>query len=152
MQRAALIGAASGWGAGFRQTQDGPRVLRRLGLAERLSAAGIAAHWTAMVEAERDHRALLDPTPRERFDLVARHNAGLADAVADAMAARELPVVLGGDHAVAMGTWGGVARGMAGAPFGLIWLDAHLDAHTADTTPSMNAHGKIGRASWRERV
>jgi len=140
MQRAALIGAASGWGAGFRHTQEGPQVLRQLGLAERLAAAGIPARWSAMVEAERDHRGVMYLTPEEKFGIVARHNAGLADAVAGAMAARELPVVLGGDHAIAIGTWGGVARGMK-APFGLIWLDAHLDAHTAATSPSMNAHG-----------
>lgn len=141
MQRAALIGAASGWGAGFHQTQDGPQVLRQLGLAERLTGAGIPAHWAAMVDADSDRRSLINPTPQQKFRLVARHTAGLAEAVAAAMAARHLPVVLGGDHAIAIGTWGGVARGMAGAPFGLIWLDAHLDAHTAETTPSMNAHG-----------
>ncbi len=57
------------------------------------------------------------------------------------MAAGEFPVVLGGDHAIAMGSWAGVARGLAHAPLGLIWLDAHLDAHTVETTPSMNPHG-----------
>lgn len=94
-----------------------------------------------MVEAEQNCRTLPDPTPQRRYELVARHNAGLADAVAAAMAEGDLPVVLGGDHAIAIGTWGGVARGMAVQHFGLIWLDAHLDAHTAETTPSMNAHG-----------
>lgn len=137
----ALIGAASGWGAGVREAADGPRGLAEFGLAERLGAAGIPARWAAMVETEkhwRDHPGL---GPPETFDLVARHNAALADAVAEAMAGRELPVVLGGDHAIAMGTWGGVARGMRGEPFGLIWMDAHLDAHTLATTPSQNAHG-----------
>jgi len=141
MQRAALIGAASGWGAGFRGTQDGPLELRELGLAGRLATAGIPARWAAMVEAELDHRVPVAPSAKEKFGIVARHNARLANAVAAAMAARELPVVLGGDHAIAIGTWGGVARGLQRAPFGLIWLDAHLDAHTAETTPSMNAHG-----------
>jgi len=51
-----------------------------------------------------------------------------------------LPLVLGGDHAVAIGTWCGVARATNG-PLGLIWLDAHLDAHTPATTLSMNPHG-----------
>jgi arginase len=50
-------------------------------------------------------------------------------------------VVVGGDHSIAIGTWGGVARGLGQAPFGLVWFDAHLDAHTAETTPSMNPHG-----------
>src|SRR5262249_42253013 len=141
MKRIHLIGAGSGWGAGVREAEDGPRGLRDFGLAERLAACGVRASWATMVEPEkrgRDHGDLSRP---EVFELVARHNAALAEAVASAMAARALPVVLGGDHAIAMGTWGGVARGMRRAPFGLIWMDAHLDAHTRETTPSMNAHG-----------
>jgi arginase len=136
-----LIGAGSGWGAGVREAEDGPRGLRAFGLAERLAALGVRASWAEMVEPENrwhDHR---DLSRAEVFDLVARHNGALADAVTKAMAARALPVVIGGDHAIAMGTWGGVARGMRRAPFGLIWMDAHLDAHTVATTPSMNAHG-----------
>ena len=141
MKQVHLIGAGSGWGAGVREAEDGPRGLHAFGLAERLVAHGVRASWARMVEPEkrwRDHR---DISGTEVFDLVARHNAALADAVAKSMAARALPVVIGGDHAIAIGTWGGVARGMRRAPFGLIWMDAHLDAHTVATTPSMNAHG-----------
>ncbi len=141
MKPVRLIGAGSGWGAGVREAEDGPRGLHAFGLAERLTAVGVRASWAQMVEPEkrwRDHGALSRP---EVFDLVARHNGALAEAVAKAMAARALPVVIGGDHAIAMGTWGGVARGARRAPFGLIWMDAHLDAHTVQTTPSMNAHG-----------
>ena len=141
MKRIHLIGAGSGWGAGVREAEDGPRGLRDFGLAERLGAAGVRATWTAMVEPEKRWSEHGDLSRPEAFELVARHNAALADAVAEAIAARALPVVLGGDHAIAIGTWGGVARALRRAPFGLIWMDAHLDAHTAETTPSMNAHG-----------
>jgi arginase len=139
-----LIGAGSGWGAGVREAEDGPRSLREFGLAERLTAGGVQAHWADMVEPEKRWRDHPDLARSEVFELVARHNAALAEAVAGAMAARSLPVVLGGDHAIAIGTWGGVARGMRRSPFGLIWMDAHLDAHTLATTPSMNAHGMSG--------
>ena len=141
MNTVALIGAASGWGAGFRHTEEGPPALEALGLAAELRARGVDAEWTAMIRSEKRWRD--DPRLRgaPTFDLVARHATALADAVAAAMAARQFPVVLGGDHAIAMGSWGGVARGLGGQPFGLIWLDAHLDAHTVETTPSMNAHG-----------
>ena len=141
MKPVRLIGAGSGWGAGVREAEDGPRGLHAFGLAERLAALGVRASWAQMVEPEkrwRDHGDLSQP---EVFDLVARHNGALADAVAKAMAARALPVVIGGDHAIAMGTWGGVARAVRRAPFGLIWMDAHLDAHTVATSPSMNPHG-----------
>jgi arginase len=141
MAKIALIGAASGWGAGFRHTEHGPPALRQLGLADWLGASGLAAEWRAMVRTEkrwRDHPRVRAP---ETFGLVARHAAALADEVARAIAARRFPIVLGGDHAVAMGSWAGVARGHGYAPLGLVWLDAHLDAHTMATTPSMNAHG-----------
>jgi len=141
MTKVALIGAASGWGAGFRETEEGPRGLREFGLVERLSERGIGARWAAMVETEKRWREHPNLGAAERFALVAGHNAALADAVAVSAGAAELPVVLGGDHAIAIGTWGGVARRMGGAPFGLIWMDAHLDAHTVATTPSQNAHG-----------
>jgi arginase len=61
-------------------------------------------------------------------------------------------LVIGGDHSCALGTWGGVLNGLRqSGKFGLIWLDAHMDAHTFDTSPSGNIHGMplaalLGRA------
>jgi arginase len=145
MRKVSLIGAASGWGAGFRATEDGPRALRDAGLAEWLGAAGVEAAWAAMVEPQRRWRDAPELPRHEIYRMVAQHNAALAEAVGAAIAAGRLPVVLGGDHAGAIGTWGGVARGLAGpgdaAPIGLIWFDAHLDAHTVKTSPSLNPHG-----------
>src|SRR5919199_4786356 len=137
----ALIGAAFGWGAGFRQTEEGPSALRESGLDCRLAASGLAAAWTAMVEPEQRWRDRPDASVEDVFGLVARYNAALADAVGAAMSGGRVPVVVGGDHSIAIGTWGGVARALDRAPLGLIWFDAHLDAHTEATTPSMNPHG-----------
>lgn len=54
----------------------------------------------------------------------------------------QLPVVLGGDHSCAIGTWKGIAQALAPrGPLGLIWIDAHMDAHTPETTPSGMLHG-----------
>ncbi len=61
-------------------------------------------------------------------------------------------LVIGGDHSCALGTWGGVLNGLRQpGQFGLIWLDAHMDAHTFATSPSGNVHGMplaalLGRA------
>ncbi len=61
-------------------------------------------------------------------------------------------LVIGGDHSCALGTWGGVLNGLKQpGKFGLIWLDAHMDAHTFATSPSGNVHGMplaalLGRA------
>jgi arginase len=149
MRPVSLIGAASGWGAGFRETESGPPVLRELGLAERLRHAGIDASWQAMIEPDRRWRSAPEQPFHEIYRLVASHNAALAAATAAALAHGDLPVVLGGDHSIAMGTWGGIAgalrqRDGPAAALGLIWFDAHLDSHTADTTPSMNPHGMSG--------
>lgn len=141
MTAIALIGAASGWGAGFRHTEDGPIALRDLGLTEWLRKDGVEAEWRAMIASERRWHDGTEPSTAEIFELVTRHNAALADRVARTMLDGDFPLVIGGDHAIAMGTWGGVAKGMRGKSFGLVWMDAHLDAHTVRTTPSMNPHG-----------
>jgi arginase len=149
MRPVSLIGAASGWGAGFRETESGPPVLRELGVAERLRDAGIDAHWQTMIEPERRWRQAPEQPYQEVLRLVVQHNAALAAATAAAVEGGRLPVVLGGDHSIAIGTWGGIAgtlrhRHGPDAALGLVWFDAHLDAHTADTTPSMNPHGMSG--------
>lgn len=64
-------------------------------------------------------------------------------------------LVIGGDHSCALGTWGGVLDGLQqSGKFGLIWLDAHMDAHTFKTSPSGNIHGMplaalLGKADER---
>lgn len=67
---------------------------------------------------------------------LARHMASCANALSQRM----LPLILGGDHSVAAATWRGLGRSL-GEPPALIWMDAHLDAHTPATSPSGNLHG-----------
>jgi arginase len=140
-RKVALIGAASGWGAGFRQTENGPPALRDMGLARSVRDAGIDAAWSAMIEPSRFWREHPELERTHVFEEVAELNGALCRAVCEAMGEGRFPVVIGGDHSIAMGTWGGVARGLERKPFGLLWFDAHLDAHTVATTPSMNPHG-----------
>jgi arginase len=78
--------------------------------------------------------------PRLRFlPAVLEGSRRLATEVAAAVAAGHFPLVLGGDHSVSIGTLAGVAS--AGRPQGVIWLDAHGDFNTPETTPSGNIHG-----------
>jgi arginase len=136
-----LIGAASGWGAGHRQTENAPHALKELGLAGSLQEAGIAASWGRIVEPARYWREKKRASQARVFEFVADVNEALARAVEETVDAGALPVVIGGDHSIAIGTWGGLSRALDRQPFGLLWFDAHLDAHTAATTPSMNPHG-----------
>lgn len=130
-----LIGAAWGLGGADPGCAEAPGVLVPL-LSQRLAACGIAAQPGPM----------LSPTGRERRKqlAVSRLCGRLASAVADALSRGALPCVLGGDHSCAGGTWTGVARGLhargAGA-LGLVWIDAHMDAHTPRTSHSGRLHG-----------
>jgi arginase len=67
-------------------------------------------------------------------------NKKLAEFVSDAIKSKQFFLVVGGDHSCAIGTWSGVSTAL-NADFGLIWIDAHCDAHTPETTPSGNIHG-----------
>lgn len=136
-----LIGAAQGWGAGHHETQIGPPTLKKLGLANALQVIDPLIDWRCMVNPD-----IQTPTSghlhfSERLKLVARFSENLAQEV-KACEKTAFPVVLGGDHSVAIGTWSGLICALqAQSKFGLIWIDAHMDAHTQDTTPSGNIHG-----------
>jgi arginase len=133
LRRVEIIGAASGHGAPDPRCADAPAALRAAGLLPRLRAAGIIATWRATVRPSPAHSRL----PLTAVAQVCRDLARHAEA---AVARGSLPLVLGGDHSCAIGTWKGIAKATSG-PLGLIWIDAHMDAHTPQTTESGRLHG-----------
>ncbi len=131
-----LIGAAIGSGAQDPRTEYAAEVLQEGGLTDRLAKTGMQAEWKIIVYPHygRDKS--------EPFPLVADFNARLMRTVADTLAKEQFPLVIGGDHSCAIGTWSGVRKHMKHqGTMGLIWIDAHMDAHTPDTTPSGALHG-----------
>ena len=141
-RKVALIGAPLDLGAGRRGVDMGPSALRYAGLAERLSdQLGIATDDRGNVEAPVAE-ALAGGDESARFlapilDLCDRVAALVADAVRDC----EIPVVLGGDHSVALGTLVGIAS--VRGPGGVVWVDAHGDLNTPESSPSGNVHGMV---------
>ncbi len=127
-----LLGAASGWGYPDHGCALAPDQLRLASKALWLQAGG-GIGWAGVVRAPDAGAA----TP---LAAIAAFNRRLARQVHKLMAEDELPVIIGGDHAIATGTWAGVRQALAG-PLGLIWIDTHLDAHTPATTPTGNIHG-----------
>jgi arginase len=107
--------------------------LRAAGLVPRLRAAGIDARWRATVRATAANACL-------PLTAVAQVGRDLARHAGAAVSRGHLPLVLGGDHSCAIGTWKGIAQAIQG-PLGLIWIDAHMDAHTPATTESGRLHG-----------
>lgn len=134
-----MIGAASGWGATIRTCEDGPLFLKEAECAAFLKSRGIDSIDWEMVYPLMSFKEK-EVSFSESLSIVADFNRRLSKHVAQALQSRYFPVVIGGDHSNAIGTWNGVAE-VSKEPFGLIWIDAHMDAHTLETTPSNAWHG-----------
>ncbi|MDG3064254.1 ornithine--oxo-acid transaminase [Thauera mechernichensis] len=151
-----VIGAASALGAPAPGTAASPDSLQSGGLCAHLHAIGLGVDWletlrplAAGVPAQAAAQTGADPASTaentevadmaRRLDDNGRFARRLADHVA-AVPPGSFPLVLGGDHAIAAGTWRGVGRRCGRSP-GLLWIDAHLDSHTDTSTHSGNIHG-----------
>ena len=151
-----IIGAASALGAPHAGSAAAPAALQGGALMHRLAAIGPNVEWAETLLPTAAERATSTPrlpaadrssapVSAAATDMATRvaANAAFAHRLADHIAALppgSFPLVLGGDHAIAAGTWRGVGRRRGRAP-GLIWIDAHLDSHTDATTHSGNIHG-----------
>ena len=136
-----MIGAALDLGAGRRGVDMGPSAIRYAGLEVRIRALGrdcldLGNVQTAVAEAA----AVGDERTRYLHEILTAC-ARIAERVADANAEGRMPLVLGGDHSVALGTLGGLARGSQ--PGGVLWIDAHGDLNRPETSPSGNVHGMV---------
>ena len=138
----ALIGVPTDAGASARGASMGPEALRVAGLRERLQAHGLQVHdrgnlsgpanpWQPPVDG---YRHLAE---------VAQWNRLTHDAVFAALQAGRLPIMLGGDHCLGIGSISAVARHCReqGRKLRVLWLDAHADFNTSTITPSGNIHG-----------
>ncbi|WP_254841195.1 arginase [Natronomonas marina] len=138
-----VIGAPMDLGSDRRGVDMGPSAIRYAGLAEAIRDVGISYD---------DAGDLPVPHPEGRDPNAERPEEGSAkylketrwvcrrveSAVADAIDDGETPLVLGGDHSIAIGSVGGASRDR---DVGVLWLDAHGDFNTPATTPSGNVHG-----------
>jgi len=138
----ALIGAPTDIGAGHRGASMGPEALRVAGLAEALRERGLRVV---------DHGNLQGPVnpwqpPVDGYrhlEQVVAWNRLVMDAVGTSLSAGELPILLGGDHCLGVGSITAVARhcDATGKQLRVLWLDAHADFNTHLVTPSGNVHG-----------
>ncbi|MGN6151087.1 MAG: arginase [Lysobacteraceae bacterium] len=137
-----LIGVPTDIGAGHRGARMGPEALRIAGLGEALAARGIdvvdrgnlagpANPWQPPVDGYR------------HLPEVVAWNRLLMDAVGTELAVGRMPIVLGGDHCLGMGSITAVARHCraTGRKLRVLWLDAHADFNTSTVTPTGNVHG-----------
>ncbi|MDS0474728.1 arginase [Natrinema sp. 1APR25-10V2] len=152
-----IIGAPMDYGANRRGVDMGPSAIRYAGLADGLERAGVDPVDDGDISMPRAEER--DPDADQPIGGSAkflREIEGVCMRVSDRVAATladgEFPLVLGGDHSVAIGSLNGSARE---ADLGAIWFDAHADCNTPATSPSGNVHGMplaaaLGRGAFSE--
>jgi arginase len=140
VDRVDVVGVPMDLGADRRGVDMGPSAIRYARLKESLERLGIEV---------TDRGNLAVPVPEsvsaadqnaKYFPIIHAVCEELAGVVEEIVRGGGFPLVLGGDHSIAMGTIAGVARAREKAP-GLIWVDAHGDINTPLTSPSGNVHG-----------
>jgi arginase len=142
-RRIKIIGVPLDLGAAHRGVDMGPSAVRVAGLEARLEALGHEVNDSgniAVAVAETRHAGEQNARYLNEITETCTH---AADAVLRSLEEGMTPVVLGGDHSVAAGTVSGVAEfyRRENKKIGLIWIDAHSDINTPETSPSGNVHG-----------
>jgi arginase len=134
-----IIGMPMDLGQMRRGVDMGPSAIRYAGVIERLQTLKYDIHDAGDIQIGRPE-VVVDPDSKLRnLELIAEKSEILAREVDEAVANGAFPLVLGGDHSIAIGTLAGVARHYQN--LGVIWYDAHGDLNTAKTSPSGNIHG-----------
>ena len=137
----AIIGAPMDLGSSRRGVDMGPSALRVALLAERLRQLG--HHVEDLGDVVVPHRGSVVDEPADLVPAIVAACRDVADLTAATVRRGLVPLVLGGDHSLAAGSVAGVATAFAerGSKIGLIWLDAHADINTPESSPSGNVHG-----------
>lgn len=139
----AILGAPLDLGAGRRGVDMGPSALRLAGLNAKLPSLGYEIEDLGNVSAAQQESTPLGPANAKYLAHIAKACEKLAGLVEGAMDGQKFPLVLGGDHSIAVGSVSGVAASLRkrGKKMGLIWIDAHADMNTPESSPSGNVHG-----------
>lgn len=137
-----LIGASSGWGAKRRETEFGPSFMYEKDLTGHLAARSTLPVSWKCVPTPISFVGQHIPLGKATLAMITSHAQNVAKVTRRATHANCFPCVIGGDHSIAIGTWQGISDALdARGVFGLIWFDAHMDAHTPQTSPSQAYHG-----------
>ncbi|MED3642731.1 arginase [Caldifermentibacillus hisashii] len=134
-----IVGAPMDLGQLRRGVDMGPSAIRYAGVVERLESLGYQVNDLGDIEIGRD-RLTTDPlTGLRNLEAVVQASTKIADKVDKIMKEGSFPLVLGGDHSIAIGTLAGISKYFK--RLGVIWFDAHGDLNTPETSPSGNIHG-----------
>lgn len=130
-------------GAGRRGVDMGPSAIHLAGLTPEVRELGHEVVETFQVHVPSPEVVAVGDQSARFLPTIVEACRSLADRVENAMDQGHFPVILGGDHSVAIGTVSGMARHLRkkGQNLGIVWVDAHTDMNTPQTSPSGNIHG-----------
>jgi arginase len=139
----AIIGAPMDLGAGRRGVDMGPSALRLAHLNEKLSSLGYDVEDLGNVRVDQPEASPVGLENARYLTQIAHTCTRLMERVEQAADESKAPLVLGGDHSIAIGTIAGVANHYrkSGHKIGVVWIDAHADMNTPESSPSGNIHG-----------
>lgn len=137
--RIALIGCPMDMGASMRGCRLGPEAIRLAGLKNRLEKIGYQVIDQGDVNTTNAYGHQRDRENLNHLDLVKEANENLYKKVHEVMDLGQFPLILGGDHSIAIGSIKAILDHYE--DLGVIWFDAHGDINTTDTSPSGNIHG-----------
>ncbi|MBI2790596.1 MAG: arginase [Gammaproteobacteria bacterium] len=136
-----LIGAGQGWGAKYHEAQMGPQVLKDIGLLQNVQKIAPNTTWRSLLFPSQPYTAGKNLSYEQRLTQIENFSQKLANEVIASQHAH-FPIIVGGDHTIAIGTWSAMTTALnAQGNFGLIWVDAHMDSHTPQTSHTKNIHG-----------
>ena len=133
-----IIGVPIDLGADRRGVDMGPSAIRYSHLQKKLEDLGYDVYDEGNVEVPIAEMCKITNPKLKYIDCIIPMSRRVAGAVATSIQAKNFPLVLGGDHSLSIGSVRGAARNKK---IGVIWIDAHADFNTAETTPSGNIHG-----------
>lgn len=133
-----IIGVPIDLGAGRRGVDMGPSAIRYAHLQEKLEALGYTVHDQGNIEVPIAETCRITDPRLKYIDCIVPMSRRVAGATAISVQGGRFPLVLGGDHSLSLGSIRGAAKHRK---LGVIWVDAHADFNTAETTPSGNIHG-----------
>lgn len=139
MKQLRIIGAPSDLGQGRRGVDMGPSAIRYAGLREKLKSLGCVVEDLGNIDVPMPEMHTVKNEKLKYLDEVLRVSSDLYQSVKSVVEEGHIPIILGGDHSISIGSVAGVASKYRNV--GVIWFDAHGDMNTEETTPSGNIHG-----------
>lgn len=134
-----VIGVPMDFGQNRRGVDMGPSAMRYAGAIQRLEALGHEVKDEGDISIDQTAAGQDTNTKLRNLPEVIETSTKLADKVSEVLSNKRFPLVLGGDHSIAIGTLAGLAKNYEN--LGVIWYDAHADMNTEETSPSGNIHG-----------